>query len=285
MVEVRLGDDAAAEHQDVVGPALLQGLDHGGEERVVRAAHDGEADRVDVFLNRRRCDHVGGLVQARVDDLEAGVTQRASDHLGAPVVPVEARLGDQDTELARFRCGDAHWRAKRYSPACSTSKGASLAGLIRSARPPDALALLSLIRALARYERLEHEVVGTEEDLREHLFGAHPRAEVALVEEDGGEISAFALYFHNYSTFLCKPGLYLEDLFVLPEHRRKGYGSALLRHLAKVALARGCGRFEWSVLEWNEPAIAFYRSLGARMLDDWRILRVTGDALHELAAK
>jgi GNAT superfamily N-acetyltransferase len=108
---------------------------------------------------------------------------------------------------------------------------------------------------------------------------------VALVEEDGGEISAFALYFHNYSTFLCKPGLYLEDLFVLPEHRRKGYGSALLRHLAKVALARGCGRFEWSVLEWNEPAIAFYRSLGARMLDDWRILRMTGDALHELAAK
>jgi GNAT superfamily N-acetyltransferase len=161
---------------------------------------------------------------------------------------------------------------------------ASLAGLIRSARPPDAPALFSLIRALARYERLEHEVVGTEAALREHLFGDHPRAEVALVD-DAGSIAAFALFFHNYSTFLCKPGLYLEDLFVLPEHRRKGHGSALLRHLAKVALARGCGRFEWSVLEWNEPAIAFYRSLGASTLDDWRILRVTGKALDELAAR
>jgi len=160
--------------------------------------------------------------------------------------------------------------------------------MIRSARPPDVPALLGLIRALARYERLEHEVVGTEADLHEHLFGTHPFAEVAVVEDSGGageEIAAFALFFHNYSTFLCKPGLYLEDLFVLPEHRRKGYGSALLRHLAKVALARGCGRFEWSVLEWNEPAVAFYRSLGARTLDDWRILRVTGDALEKLAAR
>jgi GNAT superfamily N-acetyltransferase len=172
--------------------------------------------------------------------------------------------------------------------------------MIRSARPPDVPALFTLIRALARYERLEHEVVGTEVDLREHLFGAHPRAEVALVEggvnhaarppegrseaDGNGEIAAFALFFHNYSTFLCKPGLYLEDLFVLPEHRRRGYGSALLRHLAQVALARGCGRFEWSVLEWNEPALAFYRSLGAQTLDDWRILRVTGDALKKLAA-
>jgi GNAT superfamily N-acetyltransferase len=157
--------------------------------------------------------------------------------------------------------------------------------MIRSARPPDVPALLSLIRSLARYERLEHEAVGAEADLTEHLFGAQPRAEVALVEDPGdGQIAAFALFFHNYSTFLCKPGLYLEDLFVLPQHRRKGYGSALLRHLATVALARGCGRFEWTVLEWNEPAIAFYRSLGARMLDDWRILRVTGDALETLAA-
>jgi GNAT superfamily N-acetyltransferase len=159
--------------------------------------------------------------------------------------------------------------------------------MIRSAGPPDVPALFTLIRALARYERLEHEVVGTAVDLQEHLFGAHPRAEVVLVEEADrdGEIAAFALFFHNYSTFLCKPGLYLEDLFVLPEHRRKGYGSALLRHLAKVALARGCGRFEWSVLEWNEPALAFYRSLGAQTLDDWRTLRVTGDALEKLAAR
>jgi GNAT superfamily N-acetyltransferase len=154
--------------------------------------------------------------------------------------------------------------------------------MIRSVRPDDVPAVLSLIRALARYEKLEHEVVGTEEDLWEHLFGAHPRAEVALVE-DGGGIAAFALFFHNYSTFLCKPGLYLEDLFVLPDHRRKGYGRALLAHLAKLAVERGCGRFEWAVLDWNEPAIAFYRSLGARMLDDWRIFRVTGEALGKLA--
>lgn len=156
--------------------------------------------------------------------------------------------------------------------------------MIRSARPDDVPAVLSLIRALARYEKLEHEVVGTEAALRDHLFGTQPRAEVALVE-DAGSIAAFALFFHNYSTFLCQPGLYLEDLFVLPEHRRKGYGAALLRHLAKIAVARGCGRFEWSVLAWNEPAVAFYRSLGAEMMDEWRILRVTGEALEKLAAK
>jgi GNAT superfamily N-acetyltransferase len=154
--------------------------------------------------------------------------------------------------------------------------------MIRPACPEDVPAILSLIRALARYEKLEHEVVGTEADLREHLFGAHPRAEVALVE-DGGDIAAFALFFHNYSTFLCKPGLYLEDLFVLPDHRRKGYGKALLGHLARVAVERGCGRFEWAVLDWNEPAIAFYRSLGAKMQEDWRIFRVTGEALERLA--
>jgi GNAT superfamily N-acetyltransferase len=156
--------------------------------------------------------------------------------------------------------------------------------MIRPARPADVPAVLTLIRALARYERLEDEVVGTEADLREHLFGAHPRAEVSLVEE-GGHITAFALFFHNYSTFLCKPGLYLEDLFVLPDHRRKGHGRALLAHLAGIALERGCGRFEWSVLNWNEPAVAFYRSLGAVILDDWRVFRVTGEALGRLAAQ
>ncbi|HEY3820583.1 MAG TPA: GNAT family N-acetyltransferase [Polyangiaceae bacterium] len=156
--------------------------------------------------------------------------------------------------------------------------------MIRSARPEDVPAVLSLIRALARYEKLEHEVAGTEADLREHLFGAVPRAEVALVE-DAGSLAAFALFFPNYSTFLCKPGLYLEDLFVLPEHRRKGYGRALLAHLAKLAVERGYGRFEWAVLDWNEPAIAFYRSLGARTMDDWRIFRVTGGALEKLASK
>jgi GNAT superfamily N-acetyltransferase len=154
--------------------------------------------------------------------------------------------------------------------------------MIRTARPEDVPTILSLIRALARYERLEHEVVGTEADLRQHLFGPAPRAEVLLVE-DAGEVAAFALFFHNYSTFLCKPGLYLEDLFVVPEHRRKGYGRALLGALARIAVDRGCGRFEWAVLEWNEPAIAFYRSLGAKMVDEWRIFRATGDALARLA--
>jgi GNAT superfamily N-acetyltransferase len=154
--------------------------------------------------------------------------------------------------------------------------------MIRPARPEDVPTLLALIRALARYERLEHEVVGTEEDLREHLFGSRPRAEALLVDE-GGHAVAFALFFHNYSTFLCKPGLYLEDLFVLPEHRRKGYGKALLSALARLARERGCGRFEWAVLQWNEPAIAFYESLGARKMDDWRVMRVSGEALDRLA--
>jgi GNAT superfamily N-acetyltransferase len=154
--------------------------------------------------------------------------------------------------------------------------------MIRPARPEDVPAIHALIGALARYEKLEHQVVGKEDDLREHLFGAHPRAEVAVVDE-GGDLAAFALFFPNYSTFLCQPGLYLEDLFVLPEHRRKGYGRALLRHLAALAVARGCGRFEWSVLDWNEPAIAFYRALGGQMLEEWRIFRVTGEALTRLA--
>jgi GNAT superfamily N-acetyltransferase len=154
----------------------------------------------------------------------------------------------------------------------------------RPARPEDVPTVMALIRALARYEKLEHEVIGSESDLRDHLFGPRPCAEVLLVE-DHGEAVAFALFFHNYSTFLCKPGLYLEDLFVLPEHRRKGYGKALLVALARLALERGCGRFEWSVLDWNEPAIAFYRSLGAELLTEWRIFRVTGDALHGLAMR
>jgi GNAT superfamily N-acetyltransferase len=155
--------------------------------------------------------------------------------------------------------------------------------MIRPARPEDVPAVFALIRALARYERLEHQVTGGEADLREHLFGAQPRAEVALVEDESASIVAFALFFHTYSTFLCKPGLYMEDLFVLPHHRRKGYGRALLGHLARLALERGCGRFEWAVLEWNAPSLAFYRKLGAGTLDDWRTFRVTGDALGKLA--
>jgi GNAT superfamily N-acetyltransferase len=155
--------------------------------------------------------------------------------------------------------------------------------LIRSAVPDDVPAILGFIRALAAYERLLHEVTATEAALREHLFGPTPCAEVVLAELDGRPVG-FALFFHNYSTFLAKPGIYLEDLFVLPEFRGRGFGKALLIHLARLAKQRGCGRFEWSVLDWNEPSIRFYRSLGAVPLADWTIMRVTGEALDRLGA-
>jgi GNAT superfamily N-acetyltransferase len=154
--------------------------------------------------------------------------------------------------------------------------------MIRPAQPSDVPALLGLIRDLARYEKLEHEVVGTAEDLHRHLFGPRPRVEALVVDEDGAAVG-LALYFHNFSTFLCRPGVYLEDLFVKPEHRGKGHGAALLRALAAIAVERGCGRLEWAVLDWNEPAKGFYRSLGAHEKSDWRIMRVTGEALEKLA--
>jgi GNAT superfamily N-acetyltransferase len=153
--------------------------------------------------------------------------------------------------------------------------------LIRPARPEDVSTIAALIRALAEYERLSHEVVFQEAELREHLFGARRYAEVMLAEEDGAVVG-FALFFHTYSTFLARPSLYLEDLFVRPEHRGKGYGKALLQHLAGLALERGCGRLEWAVLDWNEPAINFYKSLGAVPMHDWTVFRVTGDALRRL---
>jgi len=152
---------------------------------------------------------------------------------------------------------------------------------LRTAVVEDVPTLLRFIRALAEYERLLHEVTATEEALRTTLFGERPRAEVVLVEV-GETPVGFALFFHNYSTFLAKPGLYLEDLFILPEYRGHGYGKALLIHLARLAVERGCGRFEWSVLDWNEPSIQFYKSLGAVPLSDWSIFRVTGEALQRL---
>ena len=163
------------------------------------------------------------------------------------------------------------------------STGVSTAPMIRPARPEDVTTIHALIRALARYEKLEHEAVGTVDALREHLFGARPAAEVMLAEERG-TVVGFALFFPTYSTFLCKPGLYLEDLFVLPEHRGRGVGRALLVTLARLAVERGCGRFEWSVLDWNEPAIAFYLSLGAGRLTGWGGFRLAGDALAALAS-
>jgi len=143
--------------------------------------------------------------------------------------------------------------------------------------------ILAMIRGLAEYERLSQQAVATEESIRASLFGPRPFAEVVLASS-GSTPVGFALFFHNFSTFLGRPGLYLEDLFVLPEWRGRGVGRRLLTHLASIAVERGCGRMEWAVLDWNESAIGFYRRLGAQMLDDWRICRLTGDALDRAAA-
>lgn len=155
--------------------------------------------------------------------------------------------------------------------------------VLRPATPVDVPVLFNLIQALAEYELLSHAVTGNAEALQEHLFGAKPYAE-AILAEYAEQAVGFALFLYNYSTFLTQPGIYLEDLFVLPEYRRQGIGKAILTYLANLAVERGCGRLEWSVLDWNEPAIAFYRRMGAAILDDWRICRVTGDSLAQLAA-
>ena len=154
---------------------------------------------------------------------------------------------------------------------------------IEPARPADLPLLLDLIHELAVFEKLEHEVQASPEEFSRHLFGPHPKAE-AVVAFDAGEPAGFALFFHNFSTFLGKPGLYLEDLYVRPAYRGRGIGEGLLRHLARLALERGCGRFEWSVLDWNRDAIEFYRRLGAVPMDEWTAHRVTGPALVALAA-
>lgn len=155
---------------------------------------------------------------------------------------------------------------------------------LRLATVDDAGLILEFIQGLAEYEKLAHEVVADEKRLKESLFGNHPAAEV-VVADWGAEPAGFALFFHNYSTFLARPGLYLEDLFVKPEHRGRGIGKALLARLAAIAVERGCGRFEWSVLDWNESAIRFYENLGARAMNGWTIFRVTGDALSNLATE
>lgn len=154
---------------------------------------------------------------------------------------------------------------------------------IRPALPADAPLISTLIHELAAYERLAHECHASPERIAEGLFGERPQAECRIAEWQG-EAVGFALFFHNYSTFLARPGLYLEDLFVRPAARGQGIGKALLAHLAGLAVQRGCGRFEWSVLDWNAPAIAFYESLGARAQNEWTIYRVTGAALAQLAA-
>ena len=153
---------------------------------------------------------------------------------------------------------------------------------IRTARLADVPTILQLIRDLATYERAPNEVTATEEQLVDVLFGEKPAAEVLLAFEKDTPVG-FALFFHNFSTWLGRPGLYLEDLFVKPEKRGKGYGRALLVDLAKIAYERGCGRMEWAVLNWNNPAIKFYRALGAKPMDEWTVFRLTRDGIADLA--
>ena len=154
--------------------------------------------------------------------------------------------------------------------------------VIRFAVEDDTPLILQFIKDLAEYEKLSHEVVADRDALRATLFGDDPAAEVLIAELDGVP-AGFALFFHNYSTFLARRGLYLEDLFVRPEHRGRGIGRKLLERLASIAVERGCGRFEWWVLDWNEPAIRFYESLGATAMDEWTVFRVDGEALKDLA--
>jgi GNAT superfamily N-acetyltransferase len=152
---------------------------------------------------------------------------------------------------------------------------------IRPAEAADVPVIVDLIRGLATFEKLEGQVSMTEERLAESLFGQHRYAETLLAEDDGTPVG-FALFFHNFSTFLGLPGVYLEDLFVIPEHRGRGVGRALLRELARLAVERGCGRLEWSVLDWNRDAIGFYERLGARPNSEWTVYRLTGEALTSL---
>ena len=153
---------------------------------------------------------------------------------------------------------------------------------LRRALPGDVLQILGFIRELAAYEKLEDQVVASEASLSEHLFGADPAAEVVIAELEGVPVG-FALFFRNFSTFLGRPGLFLEDLYVQPQARGKGVGKALLVHLARLAVERGAGRLDWNVLDWNEPAIGFYQRLGATVLPDWRTCRLSGESLARLA--
>jgi GNAT superfamily N-acetyltransferase len=155
---------------------------------------------------------------------------------------------------------------------------------IRPGELADVPLIAELIRGLARYEKLEHEVVMTEEKLTTALFGERRYAETLIAEVDG-EPAGFALFFHNFSTFLAQPGIYLEDLFVVPEQRSHGVGKALLERLAQTAVERGCGRLEWAVLDWNKDAIRFYEGLGAQPNSDWTVYRLTGESLRALAGE
>jgi GNAT superfamily N-acetyltransferase len=198
--------------------------------------------------------------------------------------PPAQNNGPQDTSADSVN-GRALSSNLFISPLARGSEPGMLRGMsefsIRPAGPDDVPLILSFIREIAAYEKLTHEVVATEEILRESLFGARPAAEV-LIGYGGDQPAAYAVFFHNFSTFLGRSGLYLEDLYVKPDWRGRGLGKAMLLRLARLAKQRQCGRFEWTVLDWNEPAIGFYKKLGASLLDEWKICRLTGDALDQL---
>jgi GNAT superfamily N-acetyltransferase len=155
---------------------------------------------------------------------------------------------------------------------------------IEPATRADVPLILTMIRELAEFEHLLHEAVATETGIADALFGARPYAEV-LIARVGPDVAGFALFFHNYSTFMGKPGIYLEDLYIRPSYRGHGCGKALLTHIARLAVERGCGRYEWSVLDWNQRAIDFYQALGAKPMSDWTIMRVTGEALEKMGRR
>jgi GNAT superfamily N-acetyltransferase len=186
-----------------------------------------------------------------------------------------------------FQCGTSSLNVppedrRAVSPVTSAAEAAGFT--LRPATPADVPTILRCIRALADYERLLHECVATEALLRESLFGDQPAAEVVLAF-DGDAVAGYALWFRSYSTFLARPGIYLEDVFVFPERRRRGLGRRFIAYLAQKAVERGYGRVEWSVLDWNEDALTFYRSLGAVPMDGWTVCRLAGDALPALAAQ
>lgn len=183
----------------------------------------------------------------------------------------------------RFLPAAAATDGRRAARTVGCGYGLAMSPAIRPARPDDVNAIVGLIRELAVFEQLEHLLQTDAARLHEHLFGAKPVVEALVAEGEQGAVVAFALYFTNYSTFLARPGLYLEDLYVQPAARRLGLGERLLRRLAQIAVERDYGRFEWSVLDWNANAIAFYEKLGATVMPDWRICRVTGAGLSQLA--
>jgi GNAT superfamily N-acetyltransferase len=152
----------------------------------------------------------------------------------------------------------------------------------RTATEPDAQTVYDLILALAEYEKLAHEVVASVDDIRASMFGNHPKAH-AVLAESGGDVVGFALYFYNYSTFQGKAGIYIEDLYVYPEHRGQGIGEGFFKHLCRKAMDEDCGRIQWWVLDWNEPSIEFYKKMGAQMMDEWTVCRLEGEAIQNLA--